>query len=133
MPHTWGGSEAEPVAAVPPCLLPPFATGVVLAVFVDVATTAAFSVLGGPAISSEEDFFHKWYGDWWSNIAIGSEILHVVIEDVPLSLCGLFQCDDTAWYGKKTEEVVKSLTSSHGLLSQGSFSVQLVVAWAGEK
>ena len=57
MPQTWGGSEAEPVAAVPPCLLPPFATGVVLAVFVDVATTAAFSVLGVPAIFSEEDFF----------------------------------------------------------------------------
>lgn len=59
MPHTWGGSEAEPVAAVPPCLLPPFDAGVVLTVFVDVATTAAFSVLGGPAISFEEGFFKK--------------------------------------------------------------------------
>lgn len=56
MPHTWGGSEAEPVAAVPPCLLPPFAAGVVLTDFVDVATTEAFSVLGGPAIFSEEEF-----------------------------------------------------------------------------
>lgn len=59
MPHTWGGSEAEPVAAVPPCLLPPFDAGVVLTVFVDAATTAAFSVLGGPAIFFEEEFFKK--------------------------------------------------------------------------
>lgn len=59
MPHTWGGSEAEPVAAVPPCLLPPFNAGVVLTGFVEAATTAPFSVLGGPTISFEEEFFKK--------------------------------------------------------------------------
>lgn len=66
MPHTWGGSEAEPVAAVPPCLLPTFAAGTVLAGFVDVAMTAAFSMLGDAAIFSEEDLFRKSYGDFWS-------------------------------------------------------------------
>lgn len=107
MPHTWGGSEAEPVAAVPPCLLPPFAAGVVLAVFVDAATTVAFSVLGGPAIFSKKDFFHKSYRDCWANIAILNEILNVAIGDMPLSLCGSIQFDDTVWYGKKTKRSLR--------------------------
>lgn len=50
MPHTWGGSDAEPVAAVPPCLLPPFAAVVVLTALVDVAVLVSFSVLDCPAI-----------------------------------------------------------------------------------
>lgn len=101
MPHTWGGSEAEPVAAMPPCLLPPFAAGVVLAVFVDVAMTAAFSGLEGAAIFLNEVFLRKSYG--LIERALRSEILNVVIGNVPLSLCGSFQCDDSAWYGKKTK------------------------------
>lgn len=48
-------------------------------------------------------FSHKSYGDCWSNKAMRSEILNVLIGDVPLSLCGSFQFDDTAWYGKKTK------------------------------
>lgn len=41
MPHTWGGSDADPVPAVPPFLLPVFDPGVAPTVFACVAVAVA--------------------------------------------------------------------------------------------
>lgn len=103
MPHTWGGSEAEPVAAVPPCLLPPFDAGVVLTGFVDVATTATFSVLGGPAISFEEEFFKKITETAGLVKRYGARYWMPLLKMCPYHYVAHSNVDDTAWYVKMTK------------------------------
>lgn len=44
MPHTWGGSDADPVPAVPPFLLPVFDPDVAPTVFACVVAVAAAAV-----------------------------------------------------------------------------------------
>lgn len=120
MPHTWGGSEAEPVAAVPPCLLPPFDAGVVLTGFVDVATTVAFSVLGGAAISFEEEFFKKITATGGLAKRYGARYRTALLKMCPYHYVANSSVGP-ACYVKDDEGVVESLRTSFGLLSKGVF------------